>query len=148
MKYYIKEFLAVFTWKNEYELGIRSIDDQHKKMLYIGNQISSLLELNMITESNYDEILDIIYELKAYTIYHFKTEEELLIKYHYPDYDQHVKEHESFIIYLNSIKLHQCNENYEDFLKELLNSIMKWIYSHIITTDFLYKNYLINHGVN
>ena len=33
----------MFLWKKEFELGIDSIDEQHKKLLEIGNRINDLL---------------------------------------------------------------------------------------------------------
>lgn len=70
----------MFLWKKEFELGISSIDDQHKRLLEIGNRINELLINHEEDDDNYDEIFTVIEELKDYTVYHFNTEEELFIK--------------------------------------------------------------------
>lgn len=67
----------MFYWKQEFELGIPSIDEQHKRLLDIGNRINELLTNHDDTDDNYDEIHTVIQELKDYTVYHFKTEEDL-----------------------------------------------------------------------
>ena len=90
----------MFIWKEEFELGIPSIDEQHKSLLDIGNRISKLLMEHEDGDDNYEEIFSVIEELKTYTIYHFDSEEELFVTYDYPDYENHKKEHDDFIEYI------------------------------------------------
>lgn len=136
----------MFLWKKEFELGINSIDEQHKKLLDIGNRINELLK-NHDENDDFDEILTVIEELKDYTVYHFNTEEELFLKYKYTDYEKHKKEHDEFIAYLDSINFQDVDKNQKEFLKDLLTKIVKWVFNHIITTDFMYKDYLIKLGM-
>lgn len=35
--------------------------------------------------------------MKAYTVFHFATEEKFMAQYNYPDYENHKKEHVEFI---------------------------------------------------
>ena len=88
-----------------------------------------------------------IEELKDYPVYHFNTEEELFIKYKYPEYDEHKKEHDDFIAYIESVNLENIDDNQKMFLKELLGKIVQWVFNHIITTDFMYKDYLLKLGM-
>lgn len=138
--------MHMFIWKKEFELGIKSIDEQHKKLLEIGNQINELILDYSDSCDNFTDIYNLLEELRDYTVYHFDTEEELFIKYNYSDYDNHKKEHDKFIDYLDSINLNHVDENQKEFLQELLNKIVQWVFKHIITTDFLYKDYLIKLG--
>ena len=137
----------MFLWKKEFELGISTIDDQHKKLLEIGNRINDLLISHEDDDDNYDEIFSVVEELKDYTIYHFKTEEDLFIKYKYPEYDLHKVEHDDFSAYIESVDLDSIDENQKQFLKELLGKIVQWVFKHIITTDFMYKDYLLKLGM-
>lgn len=139
--------ISMFLWKKEFELGISSIDDQHKMLLEIGNRINDLLINHEEDDDNYDEIFTVIEELKDYTVYHFNTEEELFIKYKYPEYDEHKKEHDDFIAYIESVNLENIDDNQKMFLKELLGKIVQWVFKHIITTDFMYKDYLLKLGM-
>ena len=139
--------ISMFLWKKEFELGISSIDDQHKRLLEIGNHINDLLINHEEDDDNYDEIFTVIEELKDYTLYHFNTEEELFIKYKYPEYDEHKKEHDDFIAYIESVNLENIDDNQKMFLKELLGKIVQWVFKHIITTDFMYKDYLLKLGM-
>ena len=136
----------MFLWKKELELGIPSIDEQHKKLLEIGNRINDLILDHREGNDNYDEITDVIRELKDYTVYHFQNEQVLLEKYHYPDYDGHKKEHDDFIAYLNGIDINEVEDDQIGFLKALLAKLIKWIFNHIISTDFLYRDFLLRLG--
>ena len=77
----------------------------------------------------------------------YDTEEELFIKYKYPEYDEHKKEHDDFIAYIESVNLENIDDNQKMFLKELLGKIVQWVFKHIITTDFMYKDYLLKLGM-
>jgi len=136
----------MFVWKKEFELGIPSIDEQHKCLLDIGNRISNLLMEHEDGDDNFEEIFTVIEELKSYTIYHFDTEEELFVKYDYADYDSHKKEHDNFIQYVESVDLESVNEDQKQFLNELLGKIIQWVFKHILSTDCLYKSHLIKCG--
>lgn len=139
--------VVMFVWKKEFELGIDIIDEQHKRLLDIGNNINELIiDLDEVYD-NYDEILIVIEELKSYTKYHFKSEEDLLVKYDYPDILEHKKEHEEFISYLESLEIETVDQDQQKFLKDLLGKVYRWVFNHIITTDFMYKDYLINLGL-
>lgn len=133
----------MFLWTKEFEIGINLIDEQHKKLLEIGNRINDLLINHEDGDNNFDEIYTVIEELKDYTVYHFDTEEELFVKYKYSDYDNHKKKHDDFIEYLESVDLEHIDGNQKEFLKELLGKIVQWVFKHIIATDFLYKDYLL-----
>lgn len=136
----------MFQWKKEFDLGIPSIDMQHKKLFEIGNRIYDLLTLRSDDSNDFDEINSVIIELKEYVKLHFKTEEELLLKYNYPDIEEHMKEHADFTEYLDTLVIDDMNCQQKQFLKNLFNRLANWVFFHIITTDFLYKDYLIGLG--
>ena len=137
----------MFIWKKEFELGIKSIDEQHKCLLDLGNRINELLVNHDDDDDNYDEIYEVIEELRAYTVYHFNTEEELFLKYNYPEYHAHKKEHDDFVAFLRSVDPEDIDENQKGFLKKLLAQIVQWVFKHIITTDYMYKDYLLRLGM-
>ena len=136
----------MFIWKKELELGIRSIDKQHRKLFEIGNKIHDLVITHREGDDDYDEIHALVAELKDYTVYHFKTEEELFLKHGYTEYEKHKKEHDGFVAYLESLDFESIDENQTQFLKELLEKIAQWIFRHIISTDFKYRDYLLQLG--
>lgn len=137
----------MFVWKKSFELGIPSIDQQHQKLFEIGNQVLDILVTKTDDMDDFAEIIDLALELKAYTQYHFETEEKLFEKYGYPDLELHVKEHQNFINYINQFDFISARENQRQVLNDMLTYLSKWIFNHIITTDFLYKSFLIEKGI-
>ena len=62
----------MIQWESQYELGIKSIDDQHKKLIEITSHLSELLTNATNGEDIYDEMVTIIDSLTQYTISHFQ----------------------------------------------------------------------------
>ena len=137
----------MFEWRADFELGIQLIDDQHKKLLAVGNRISHLLADHDDDSDDYDKIIGVIDELKEYTVYHFNTEEELFKRYNYPDYEAHKKEHDNFIAYIDTFDFSTIDDDQKKVIRDLLKKVINWVFNHIITTDFLYKEFFIKHEV-
>lgn len=134
----------MFIWSKEYELGISSIDEQHQEFFRIGNRIEEVLFKTVEEEEDYEKVLAIIDELREYTVYHFKTEEELILRYDYADYEAHKREHEKLIEFVNALNFKETGVLNRASLRNLLAEVIQWVFKHIITTDFLYKDYLLS----
>lgn len=118
------------TWRETYSVGIEEIDQQHHKLFDIYNELYNALKLDTDKQS-LTQRLD---ELFEYTIYHFKSEEELLKEYSYPDLEEHIKEHNYFRRHIrefqkmNRANILLINMRLTDFLKE-------WIFNHVLISD-------------
>lgn len=88
--------MPVVTWREEYKVNVREIDDQHKKMLQLVNHVHAAVEARI----NKDDLLDLLTALAEFTRVHFSTEERLMKKYDYPDLAKHHKEHKLLLRYL------------------------------------------------
>jgi hemerythrin len=72
-------------WKDEYSVGIESIDSQHKKLLGLINSLQTAV--NYKTGEAFErEALD---ELVDYTKTHFKFEEDMMEQNGYPEFTTH-----------------------------------------------------------
>ena len=122
-----------FPWNNNFETGIHEVDDQHREIVRILNQLAEHLQ----GQSSIVEINKVFEELAAYADYHFKTEEKLWD----PIFDDdlwcvdHHKIHNSFLVEVLKIKegenVKPLNEVIEDILKFLTN----WLAHHILYSD-------------
>ena len=96
-----------------------------------------------VLEGNEDEVVQTVFEkLLDYTATHFKNEEALLKRHKYLDLDSHIKEHERLtkqVILLNRERHLRFTGNFIEFLES-------WLVNHILGTDMLYKDHLINKG--
>lgn len=127
----------MYEWKDEYVLGIEEIDKQHRHLIDIANQVLDIMKDQWRTDK-YNQILEVLGELKEYTVYHFKSEEEYMTKIGYKKRFSHAIEHSAFIEKLNAVDLSEIDESQDKYLGELLGFITDWVVNHIMTTDRLY----------
>jgi hemerythrin len=126
----------MLIWNDKCSIGMDLIDAQHKHLFEIGNQAYALLKNGLKTDK-YDEIVLIIEDLRNYTKYHFKCEEDYMLEINYPGYEEQKKEHNNFIEALNEVKLHNIDRNQQKYIEDLLGFIFSWILEHILEKDKL-----------
>ncbi len=124
----------MLKWKNEFEIGIETIDAQHKHLFEIANNAFAVLK-NEFQIDKYDKIIMILEDLKQYTKYHFKSEEDYMLSINYKDYITQKAEHDNFIKIIDKVDLNHLDENPDKQLEELLTFILKWVLEHIIDKD-------------
>ncbi|MCB1179563.1 MAG: bacteriohemerythrin [Leptospiraceae bacterium] len=119
----------LIVWTKDYEIGIFVIDEQHKKLVEIINELHKAISDKMETGVTYR----ILQQLNEYTLAHFSIEEEIMKKIKYPEFDLHKAMHGSFIDKVNRFK--------DDYLagKKLSGEIMvflrEWLTNHILHSD-------------
>jgi len=125
-------------WSNSFSMGIKVIDDQHKKLLDIVNDLYNHSSDNPDEEGEYFK--SVIGQAVEYIKTHFSEEEKFMKAIKFPDYDNHKKEHNSFVLnVIKSIKDFEDGKrlvlvNFASFLKE-------WILAHIAIEDNKYAVY-------
>jgi len=122
--------------KEEYKIGIESIDEQHKKLFELADKAYMLLK-DAFSLDKYDKIVEIVEELKEYTIFHFKSEEEYMESINYKRLFTQKIEHEKFIKDLDGIDLRHLDQNQDDSLVKMLNFLNEWLTEHILGNDKL-----------
>lgn len=126
----------MLQWKEEYRVGIAEIDAQHQKLIEIANQAYLLLKNDLMTDK-YDQIVAIIEELKNYTVYHFKYEEEYMKSIGYKKLFSHMVLHGDFIEKVNSVNLSEIDNNQNQSLVKIMDFVCDWLVSHIMKEDKL-----------
>ena len=126
------------NWNDSCLLGIPMIDNQHKKFFVI---LDNLETLNQKQEKS--EMHSLINELQNYVIYHFKTEEDLMVKSQSPNIDLHIMEHELFRKKVEEFH-HSYYNNNEELLNEMISFMRKWLIIHISGTDAEYADSIKN----
>ena len=117
-------------WDNSLSVQIQEIDEDHHKLVELFNILNhSVAEGDA---SNYIEaVLD---ELLSCTIWHFRHEERLMLKYAYEDLLQHKAEHQELIESARKLQQKFLEEG-----KSLSNKDIKllehWLVGHILGTD-------------
>ncbi len=134
--------IAQVEWKDEYSVGIESIDNDHKQLIYLLNQFTIAYDYAM----NESFEAKAFYDLLEYTRYHFKREEELMQENSYPDFEAHKLQHEKMINQTEEfVRIYQ--EKGHDSLKEVSDFLTHWLINHINGTDKEYSEHLNSCGV-
>ena len=125
--------MVFMEWNEKLATGIVEIDNQHKKLVEQINVLHTAMH-----EKKTKEVLGkVLEELKAYTSYHFATEEKAFEKYNYLDKDAHIKKHNDLIRQLDEI-IKQFNSGTLLLSITLLDFLTKWISEHILIDDLKY----------
>ncbi len=133
------------TWSPELSVGIGFIDDQHKILVKLMNDLASHTEADMENERLYSK--SVIKELLDYVKVHFITEEELMLQTDFQGYDEHKSEHENFVLKVVDL-VKDFNNNKSLAMETLTAFLKKWILHHIAGTDKKYSGYFKEHGIN
>lgn len=134
-----KDFLE---WKNEYSVGISSIDQQHKKLINLINQLQTAVKYSTGEEFE-REALD---ELVKYTKTHFTYEEGLMEQNGYPDFEPHKSQHVRMIKKVEEV-LAEYERDRDTAMTNALDFLREWLINHINGTDKEYSSFLIGKGV-
>lgn len=126
----------MYEMKEEYKIGVELIDNQHKKLFELADKAYMLLK-DEFTIDKYDKIVEILQELKDYTVFHFKSEEEYMASINYKRMFTQKVEHDAFIKKLEAIDLKNVDENQDESLMEVLNFLNDWLTEHILKNDKL-----------
>ena len=117
-----------FIWENKYSVGNSKIDNQHKEMFKLGNDIPEVL--------NAQEINPIIMRLYKYTREHFSMEEEMMKSIGFPLLAEHKILHEELISKLNEIS--SCPFETDKAALRFKQFVYGWLIEHIMHKDMQY----------
>lgn len=126
----------MYEMKEEYKIGIDSIDEQHKKLFELTEKTYQLFK-NDFALDKYDKIIHLIEELKDYTVFHFKTEEEYMESIGYKRMFTQKVEHEAFIKKLDDVDLKTIDRDQDEYIIKLLQFLNDWLVEHILEKDML-----------
>lgn len=130
------------VWKDEYSVGIEEMDNDHKKLLNLINQLQTAV--HYYTGKEFEEkALD---ELVDYTKTHFKKEEKLMEDNSYADLDAHKQQHKEFIDKVSTF-LEQYKQNSDITIIDTLEFLKVWLIKHINGTDKEYGKVLNEKGI-
>jgi diguanylate cyclase (GGDEF)-like protein/hemerythrin-like metal-binding protein/PAS domain S-box-containing protein len=125
--------IEIFPWNKNFETGIEIIDEQHKKLLELVNQLAK----HFVHQSDLLTLDSIFDELAAYAIYHFETEEAVWHQY-FPNDEleiRHKATHQKFITDVLCLKNEQGQINQEQIIEDVLSFLTQWLAFHILDSD-------------
>jgi hemerythrin len=127
----IKLLKNMFTWKDDYLLDNKEIDDDHQKLFMIAMKAFSHKD----KEDPRKHIKGVILELNQYMKEHFSREEDFMESIEFPLLEEHKALHEKIIEQINELLRRIPTMPLDEFERELLASIDIWLVNHIIHED-------------
>lgn len=139
-------------WNDDYSLGIKQIDNQHKWLFGLMNKFCSALEKNPSRKTSLGrktqevDVQEIINGLKQYADDHFTLEEKYFEEFNYPKKLEHMAQHEVFRLKTHMLQ-EELDKGNESVALETMQFISNWFVSHILSSDKEYVQCFKEHGL-
>ena len=128
----------LITWTAKLSCGIKLIDDQHKGLVDLVNEMFNHATGNAAYERDYFN--KVIHEVVKYVKNHFATEEKIMLAAKFSGYINHKKEHDNFILtIIENIRDYEAGKRFT--LSTFTRFLKDWILSHIALIDKQYFEY-------
>ncbi|WP_136805237.1 bacteriohemerythrin [Desulfosediminicola flagellatus] len=135
--------MEIITWTKSFSVGVKEMDDQHKKLIAMINRL--IEEQHTLTEP--ETIAELLTGMTDYALEHFRAEEYLMSEYGYENQARQVKSHEEFIA--RTMDFMSSTEIGPNILsKALLEYLKSWLVGHILNEDMQYKAFFAHKGVS
>lgn len=134
--------MALVTWDDKYNTGIKDIDTQHQGMVDTMNELSDGMR-----KGKEKEILTTIADkLVKYSEVHFFDEELYMKSNKFPGLEEHIVQHKAFIKKVHEFRDKFNLQSYFTSL-EIMDFLKKWFMNHILETDMEYTSFLKKKGL-
>lgn len=131
-----------FPWKQEYEMGIKVIDNQHREFIGIINELYD----SILARQTNERLEEILSKLIDYAVNHFDTEEKYFNQFHYDGADEHKAKHKELKEKVLDFQ-NRFHENKIELSFDLIDFLEDWLTEHLIDMDFKYKECFKNNGL-
>lgn len=149
------------VWDEKYSVGIAELDEQHKALLNIINDLD-IVQVGLKTSSYEKEVDQALTQIKNYAVLHFSTEEVLMKMFEYESFETHkyshdkflhiMTEHHKYIMELmskqknikdNKFESEQIEQEINARLAKVTTFLQKSFIHHILKEDKEYSSFFI-----
>lgn len=124
----------MYEMKDEYLTGIEEIDNEHRRLFEIAEETYVLRNEEFIVDK-YDQVREILRELRDYTIMHFEHEEAYMESINYKKMFTQKVQHNEFREKIEGWDLDSIDETSDAMIDEILDFLTSWLISHILEND-------------
>ena len=128
----------LITWSKTFACGIKIIDDQHKDLVNLVNDMHNHITGNEEQEREYFDM--VIGEAEKYIKIHFDTEEKIMAAANFTGLAEHKKAHDNFIATVEKY-VSDYSAGKRLSLYSFTQSLKDWALSHIAVLD---KQYFVH----
>lgn len=126
--------MPLFAWKSEYSVQVELLDQHHKKLFSLLNQLYE----NTMHSKKVGSVSAIINELQEYAEYHFLAEEQYMQSKAFPGTAGHISMHRDFSRRIENLNF-QCRADDLEVTRELIVVLGKWLLQHVLEEDRKYS---------
>jgi len=130
--------MPLITWTPQLSVGVQPIDNDHKLLVSLINQLHDSVEDNQ----DRDTVGSVLNALCDYTEYHFEREEILMRVCGYPDLEKHKKAHDVMKAKVKNIQNDYAKSETMDIGGDVLDFIKNWFTEHVQNQDKLYRSFM------
>lgn len=134
--------MAMLAWNDRLSVNIKEIDDQHKKLVEMINNLHDAMKGG----KGDAVVFGIVDQMKKYAASHFALEEKHMKAHNYPDFVKHKAEHDKFVAKVLQVEK-DCKSGKCAMSMDILNFLSTWLVDHIKGTDKKYGPYLNERGI-
>ncbi len=134
--------MAIFTWDEKFSVHVEKMDEQHKKLFDLINQLHEA----MSSGKGNAIMVEILSGLKDYTNVHFTEEEKHLQSFNYSGLAEQKKQHKLFIDKIEGYQK-DLTEKRLGLSIEVMQFLRDWLLTHIQTIDAKYGDIFHSHGM-
>ena len=120
----------LFEWNESFEIGIQEIDDDHKALVNLMNDLYEAMQ----DGSGGALLIQIFSALKDYTETHFAKEERIMAQWDVPGQKQHFQEHQKMIAKLSELE-NRHRKGEAAISLQTLTFLRDWLRNHICVLD-------------
>jgi hemerythrin len=134
--------MALLEWRDEFSIGIPSVDYEHKGMIRLINQLHE----EMSTGPSRGMVTDFLGEIHALISAHFALEEKEMLEMGYDQLDDHKDDHERLLDEIRDIMDEFEADETSDYAEELSRRLESWFTEHFRTKDARLHRFLNDLG--
>ena len=124
--------MSLIEWKDEFSVGVASVDVEHRQMIDLINDLHDLVGENASEE----EVSTMLGEIFAQISAHFALEEKFMRETRYPHFPEHKGDHEKLLDELRDI-MDRVEDDGRYDETALSDELREWFTNHFSTHDAL-----------
>lgn len=134
--------MPLFVWKENLSVNVKSMDEQHKKLIDMMNDFYD----NIAHRPNNENISILLNSLSQYIGVHFTLEEKYMEQSEYTDYKEHKKQHDAFRAKVEEVE-QKLNDGKLVLSLEVTTFLKDWLLKHIQVSDKKYSDHFVKKGI-
>jgi hemerythrin len=134
--------MALITWSDSFSVHVKEMDDQHRKLVEMINQLHDAMKVGKGKEV----VGKVLTGLTDYTRRHFTSEENLMRIHGYSGYDEQKKAHDNLVSQVEDIRKKYSEGSLQS--QQVISFLKDWLVRHIQGMDRDYGPHLNSKGLN